>query len=142
MADPLTSAQRSVHMARIKGANTVPEQVVRKILHGQGYRFRLQWKAAPGRPDVAFPGRRRIIFVNGCFWHQHEGCKIAHIPATRSEFWQAKFDRNRLRDARNLAQAAAEGWHALVVWECETRDIFKLAARLSEFVGPVRLGRS
>lgn len=142
LTDPLTSTQRSAHMARIKRANTRPEQIVRKILHEQGYRFRLQWKAAPGRPDVAFPGRRRIIFVHGCFWHQHEGCKLAHVPDTRREFWQAKFNRNRIRDARDLARAEVDGWHTLVVWECETRCTSELAARLRAFVGSVRQDRS
>jgi DNA mismatch endonuclease (patch repair protein) len=125
-------------MGRIKRAHTAPERVVRRVLHSRGYRFRLQWKAAPGRPDVAFPGRRLIIFVHGCFWHQHDGCKLAHVPATRQAFWQAKFDRNRARDARDLGRAEAEGWRVLVVWECETRDEAALAERLRTFVGPVR----
>lgn len=142
VADPLTPAQRSAHMARIKRADTKPELVVRRLLHAAGYRFRLQWKAAPGRPDVAFPGRRKIIFVHGCFWHQHQGCRLGRVPATRTEFWQAKFDRNVARDARDLARAHSDGWEALVVWECETRDVGDLADRLRTFVGPVRQDRS
>jgi DNA mismatch endonuclease, patch repair protein len=126
-------------MARIKRADTKPERVVRSLLHGDGYRFRLQWKAAPGRPDVAFPGRRQIIFVHGCFWHQHGGCKLAHVPETRREFWQAKFDRNRARDARDLGRAVQEGWQPLVVWECETRDQAALRDRLVGFLGPTRM---
>ncbi|RWM21764.1 MAG: DNA mismatch endonuclease Vsr [Mesorhizobium sp.] len=138
MPDRLTSAQRSAHMARIRRAHTKPEMIVRRLLHKLGYRFRLQWKAAPGRPDVAFPGRRCIIFVHGCFWHQHDGCRLAHLPATRRLFWQEKFDRNRARDFRDLERASSQGWHALVIWECETRDEAKLAERLRAFVGPVR----
>jgi DNA mismatch endonuclease (patch repair protein) len=125
-------------MGRIKRANTKPEWIVRRLLHGLGYRFRLQWKPAPGRPDVAFPGRRKIIFVHGCFWHQHEGCQLAHVPATRRSFWEAKFERNRARDARDLGRAEAEGWHSLVVWECETRDVATLANRLVAFVGATK----
>ena len=125
-------------MSRIRRADTKPEWVVRRLLHRLGYRFRLQWKAAPGRPDVAFPGRRRIIFVHGCFWHQHEGCRSATMPSTRRDFWQAKFERNKARDARDLARAEAEGWQALVVWECETRRIEELEARLVGFLGATR----
>ncbi len=125
-------------MGRIRRSNTKPEWIVRRSLHAMGYRFRLQWKAAPGRPDVAFPGRRKIIFVHGCFWHQHQGCKLAHVPATRREFWEAKFARNQVRDARDLARAAAEGWSPLVVWECETRDVPTLSNRLAGFVGPTK----
>ena len=141
MPDRLTYAQRSAHMARIKRAHTKPEMIVRRLLHRLGYRFRLQWKAAPGRPDVAFPGRRSIIFVHGCFWHQHEGCKLAHVPTTRRPFWERKFERNRARDARDLERASSDGWNSLVVWECETRDETKLAERLRAFIGPVSLAR-
>lgn len=138
MADRLTPSQRSAHMARIRRADTKPEWIVRRLLHRAGYRFRLQWRAVPGRPDVAFPARRKAIFVHGCFWHQHEGCRLAHVPATRSEFWEAKFTRNRERDARALARAEAEGWDAVVVWECETRDATGLEERLRRFLGAPR----
>jgi DNA mismatch endonuclease (patch repair protein) len=135
MVDRLTSEQRSAHMARIRRSDTKPEWTVRRLLHRLGYRFRLQWKAAPGRPDIAFPGRRKIIFVHGCFWHQHEGCKLGRLPASRSEFWREKFRRNRERDARNLADAAAEGWQAMVVWECETKDEMAVGKALERFLG-------
>lgn len=138
LPDSLTPLQRSAHMARIKRADTKPELVVRRLLHAVGYRFRLQWKAAPGRPDVAFPGRRRIIYIHGCFWHQHEGCRLSHVPNTRRAFWQEKFDRNRARDARQLEKAEAEGWEALVIWECETRDARLLLERMQAFLGPTR----
>lgn len=139
--DRLTPAQRSAHMGRIRRANTKPEWIVRRLLHRLGYRFRLQWKAAPGRPDVAFPGRRKIIFVHGCFWHQHEGCRRAGIPGTRREFWVQKFERNKARDARDLARAEAEGWSTLVVWECETFDDAMLERRLVGFLGGTRLAQ-
>lgn len=141
MADRLTPAQRSAHMGRIRRADTKPEWIVRRLLHQLGYRFRLQWKGAPGRPDVAFPGRRKAIQVNGCFWHQHEGCRLAHVPGSRGAFWQAKFDRNRARDARDLERAEAEGWSVLVVWECETRDRPELERRLVTFVGATNSSR-
>lgn len=126
-------------MAKIRRADTKPERVVRSLLHAAGYRFRLQWKAAPGRPDVAFPGRRRIIFVHGCFWHRHEGCPRASTPSTRADFWREKFARNRARDARDLAKAEAEGWSVLVIWECETKSA-DLLERLQAFLGPIRVG--
>ena len=134
MADRLTAAQRSLHMGRVRRSDTKPEWTVRRLLHRLGYRFRIQWKAAPGRPDVAFPKRRKIVFVHGCFWHQHESCRLAHVPATRREFWEAKFERNKARDARDLTRAEAEGWEALVIWECETRDEPALTERLTIFL--------
>jgi DNA mismatch endonuclease (patch repair protein) len=127
-------------MGRIRRSNTKPEWTVRRLLHALGYRFRLQWKAAPGRPDVAFPGRRKIIWIHGCFWHQHEGCRLAHVPETRREFWEAKFTRNRLRDARDHQRAIDGGWDPLVIWECETIDVAALEQRLRTFVGPRRYG--
>ena len=136
MSDHLTPAQRSAHMARIKRSNTKPELIIRRLLHRLGYRFRIQWKAAPGRPDVAFPGRKKLVLVHGCFWHQHKGCRLAHVPETRRAFWQEKFDRNRARDARDLARANAEGWDVLTVWECETKDSNELEERLRGFLGP------
>ncbi len=139
--DGFTPQQRSAHMGRIRRADTKPEWLVRRLLHRLGYRFRLQWKAAPGRPDVAFPGRRKIIFVHGCFWHQHEGCRLSHVPATRRDFWEAKFARNQVRDARDLARAEAEGWQPLVVWECETRDLGALEPRLVAFLGATNVTR-
>lgn len=141
MADLLTPAERSAHMARIRRADTKPEWIVRRLLHAAGYRYRLQWKAAPGRPDVAFPGRRKAILVHGCFWHHHEGCRIATMPKTRTDFWKAKFDRNRARDARDLARAVEAGREVLVVWERETKDSVEVGRRLAEFIGPVRAGR-
>lgn len=137
--DRLTPTQRSAHMGRIRRSNTKPELIVRRLLFAMGYRYRLQWRDAPGRPDIAFPGRRKAIYVHGCFWHQHPGCRLSHIPATRPEFWAEKFNRNKDRDARDLARAADAGWDTLVVWECETRDPLNLSSRLREFVGPERM---
>ena len=141
MDPPITEA-RSRLMSRIRRANTRPERIVRSLLHRLGYRFRTQLRGIPGRPDVAFPGRRKGILVHGCFWHQHTGCRHARIPATRQAFWAAKFDRNRERDQRLLVAAEALGWEMLVVWECETRDAAALEARLTAFVGATRVGGS
>jgi DNA mismatch endonuclease (patch repair protein) len=139
MSDRISKAQRSELMARIRRADTKPELIIRRILHGMGYRFRVQLKGVPGRPDLAFTRRRKIIQVHGCFWHAHEGCPWARIPNTRSEFWFAKFARNTERDGR-LAKAAEEaGWQSLVVWECELKDVESLQCRLVDFLGAVRV---
>lgn len=121
-------------MARIGGRDTKPEMVVRRILHGLGYRYRLHARDLPGRPDIVFRGRRKVIFVHGCFWHQHEGCKDANVPKTRTAFWQAKFKGNRERDRASLQALCREGWGTLVVWECETREPDALLKRLTEFL--------
>lgn len=139
MADRITSARRSELMGRIRRADTKPELVIRRMLHGLGYRFRVQLKGVPGRPDLAFTRRRKIIQVHGCFWHFHEGCPSARIPTTRPEFWSAKFARNRERDRRLEAAAAEAGWQSLIVWECELKDIERLQAKLIDFLGPARL---
>lgn len=127
-------------MARIRGRDTRPELSVRRLLHALGYRYRVQWKGVSGRPDIALPGRRKAIFVHGCFWHGHEGCKGAHIPHTRSEYWAAKFERNKARDQRQCLEAIALGWELLVVWECEVApsSLPYLQERLIAFLGPPR----
>ena len=125
-------------MSRIRGRDTKPERLVRSLLQAQGYRFRKNFRGAPGRPDVAFPGRRIAIYIHGCFWHQHPGCPDATMPATRTGFWQAKFESNGKRDARVLAEAEAGGWRTLVLWECELGDSQVLAERLVAFIGPRR----
>jgi DNA mismatch endonuclease (patch repair protein) len=121
MADTLTSQRRSWNMSRIKGRNTGPELRLRSLLHGSGFRFRLHAKALPGRPDIVLPRFRTAIFVHGCFWHRHSGCRNATMPSTRREFWQEKFDGNVNRDARNRADLEAAGWTVLTVWECELK---------------------
>lgn len=135
--DRLSPAERSAHMARIRRADTKPELVVRSLLHRLGYRFRTQFAEVPGRPDVAFPARRKCVQVHGCFWHAH-GCDISRVPKTRTAFWQDKFDRNRERDTRLEAAAAAAGWSTLVVWECEVTNVELLTRRLTDFLGVPR----
>jgi DNA mismatch endonuclease (patch repair protein) len=137
MVDRLSPEARSALMARIRRSDTKPELIVRRLLHGNGYRFRVQFSPVPGRPDVAFPARRKCIQVHGCFWHAH-GCGLSRVPKTRSAFWEEKFARNRERDRRFEDAASAAGWKTLTVWECETGDIAALRDRLVAFLGERR----
>lgn len=125
-------------MARIRRSDTKPEKRVRSLLHGLGYRFRIQLKGVPGRPDVALTRRRVAIMVHGCFWHAH-GCPSSNLPKTRTDFWAAKFAANKARDARLQQAAEADGWRCIVIWECETNDMTTLAARLRDELGPSRM---
>lgn len=135
MVDVFTKAKRSALMARIRGRNTQPELVVRKIAHSLGYRFRLHRRDLPGTPDLVFPGRRSVVFVHGCFWHAHPGCKLAARPKTRPEFWQAKLEGNRRRDEAAIRELRRFGWRVLVVWECQLRKADRLVQRLASFLG-------
>ena len=121
MPDPLTPAQRHVCMSRIRGKDTKPEILVRKGLHARGFRFRLQDRRLPGRPDVVLPKYGVAIMVNGCFWHGHKGCRYATRPKTNEEFWEAKIARNRHRDEVTEAHLEALGWTVITIWECELR---------------------
>lgn len=141
MTDRLTPQQRSDLMRRVGGKDTAPEMIVRRMVHAQGYRYRLHRKGLPGKPDLVFPSRRKAIFVHGCFWHGH-GCKIGRLPKSRPEYWEPKIVRNRERDAAAVAGLAKLGWDALTVWQCETRDGMALAQRLVEFLGPPKNSRS
>lgn len=136
LPDFLTSAERSARMARVGSKNTNPELLVRRLVHGLGYRFRLHRRDLPGRPDLAFPSRRKVIFVNGCFWHGHPGCKRATLPHTRREFWQAKIESNAGRDNRNQAALVGQGWSVLILWECELRNRTAIETRVEAFLGP------
>lgn len=109
-------------MRGIRGSNTQPEMLVRKALHARGFRYRLNAKDLPGRPDIVLPKWKTVIFVHGCFWHAHQGCRYFRIPATRTEFWQQKLAANAARDARQVEQLLATGWRVLVVWECALRN--------------------
>ena len=129
-------ALRRKTMAAIRGKNTKPEMVVRSLLHSLGYRFRLHRKDIPGRPDLAFPARRKVVEVRGCFWHQHPGCPRARLPSTRQDYWHPKLAANVARDERNEATLAGLGWSTLVVWECEMAPLEAMASRLSDFLGP------
>ena len=119
MVDTLDSAKRSWNMSRIRGKDTKPEVAVRKALHAEGFRFRLHVKDLPGKPDIVLPKWRTVIFVHGCFWHRHEGCRDSTTPKTRTDWWQEKFARNMENDARKCEELEKLGWRVLVVWECE-----------------------
>jgi DNA mismatch endonuclease (patch repair protein) len=115
-------------MRAIRSENTTPELRVRRFLHGAGLRYRLYDKRLPGKPDLVFPSRRVALFVHGCFWHQHPGCKDATRPKSHHLYWEAKLDGNSARDARRTAELATLGWQVLVIWECETQNPKKLRA--------------
>lgn len=138
--DRVSPDVRSRNMSRIRGKDTKPEIQVRRILHSLGYRFRLHAPSLPGKPDIAFSRRRKVVFVHGCFWHQHPGCPRAATPASRTDFWRQKFDTNCERDRCVESALVAQGWEVFVVWECETRRSDELRQRLMEFLGPVRMG--
>lgn len=120
-------------MQSVKSRNTGPELIVRRLLHGMGYRYRLHRKDLPGRPDIALISRRKAIFVHGCFWHGH-GCPKGRLPKSRLEYWGKKLDENKKRDRTKQEQLHSQGWRVLVIWQCETRDLGTLATRLQDFV--------
>lgn len=132
--DRLTAQRRSWLMSRVKSKNTKPELVVRRLVFGMNYRYRLHAKNLPGHPDLVFPGRKKAIFVNGCFWHGHFGCRYGRLPKSRVEYWQAKIEQNQARDRENTALLEADGWQVLTVWQCELKNIETLANRLNEFI--------
>ena len=119
--DVVDAAVRSQMMAGIKGKNTKPEMLVRRCLSSSGLRYRLHRRDLPGAPDIALPNAKVAILVHGCFWHVHQGCRLAAVPATRPEFWKAKLQANAERDEGAVAMLAMLGWRVLVVWECATR---------------------
>ena len=125
---------RSANMRAIRSKGMKPELAVRSLVHRLGFRFRLHREDLPGKPDLVFGPRRRVIFVHGCFWHRHT-CKAAHDPKSNRGYWAPKLERNRRRDEQNLAALKAAGWLALIVWECETLDETELAKRIRKFLG-------
>lgn len=122
MVDVVAPVDRSRMMAGIKGKHSQPELLVRRLLFASGYRFRLHRRDLPGTPDIVMPGRKIAIFVHGCFWHFHQGCRFAKMPSTRPEFWKAKLEANVERDRRSIEKLQAIGWRVLCVWECTLRD--------------------
>jgi DNA mismatch endonuclease (patch repair protein) len=133
--DNLSTERRSANMRAVRSRNTQPEKLVRRVSHGLGYRFRLHVSSLPGRPDLVFPGRRKVIFVHGCFWHHHNCKHGSQTPKTNTAFWETKIAGNVRRDAENTKRLKREGWRCLVVWECETKRQDKLASRLRRFLG-------
>lgn len=144
MADTLTPTQRSERMSRIRGKDTRPELVLRRAVHASGLRYRLHVRRIPGSPDLVFPKYGAVVFVHGCFWHQHAGCKSAHIPKSNSKFWDLKFKLNKERDRRNARELRVVGWRVAVVWECQVADAAstgRTVARVHKFLtGDMRAG--
>jgi DNA mismatch endonuclease (patch repair protein) len=122
LVDRLPAERRSWLMSRVKSKNTSPELRVRRVAHSLGLRFRLHREDLPGRPDLVFPRHKVAVFVHGCFWHRHPGCRKASMPKSRTEYWQRKFDANVSRDATAERELPRLGWRVLIFWECETRD--------------------
>lgn len=122
-------------MKRITSKNTKPEMLVRSVAHGLGYRYRLHGKELPGKPDLVFRSRKSIIFVHGCFWHQHTGCPEGRLPKSRNQYWIPKLNRNIERDQIHLDSLRALGWRVLTIWECELKDTSTVASRIRRFLG-------
>lgn len=125
MADVHEPKTRSYNMSQISGKDTKPEMIVRKYLHANGFRYRLHVKDLPGKPDLVLPKYNSVIFVHGCFWHAHEGCKYFKIPETRTKWWKKKLYGNKKRDEKNIEELKEMGWNVIVIWECELKPYKK-----------------
>ncbi|WP_192255592.1 very short patch repair endonuclease [Mesorhizobium caraganae] len=126
--------RRSAIMRAVKSRDTKPELVVRRLAHKAGFRYRLHRKDLPGKPDLVFAGRRKAIFVHGCFWHGHDCARGDRMPTQNRDYWSAKIQRNRARDTKNVRLLEADGWSVLVVWECELKDRASLSSRVESFL--------
>ena len=136
MADTLTKKERSERMSRVRGRDTKPEMIVRRLVHRLGFRYRLHDRRLPGAPDLVFKARRKAIFIHGCFWHRHSdpACKLARMPKSKLDFWRPKLESNRQRDLRNQSELDAIGWKYLIVWECELGHREQLENKLLAFL--------
>jgi len=132
--DILTKQQRSRCMSAIRNKDTKPEMLVRRLVHSLGYRYRLHSGKLPGRPDLVFTSRRKVIFVHGCFWHRHFCKKGKSTPSVREDFWREKLTENRIRDRKNQRALKRLGWQSLIIWECQTKKPEKLIKRIVEFL--------
>lgn len=132
--DTLTRVQRSKRMALIRGKDTKPELLVRQIARSCGYRFRLHASDLPGKPDLVFTKRRKVIFIHGCFWHRHPGCALARLPKSKLDFWLPKLTENRRRDLRNIARLRKQNWNVSVIWECQLKKPLALERRIRNFL--------
>ena len=137
MADNLSAERRSANMRRIRSKDTRPEIALRRLIHGLGYRFRLHRTNLPGKPDIVFPSRRKVIFVHGCFWHQHQGCREGRAPGSRLEYWGPKLRRNQERDAASQVSLKGQGWRCLTVWECELENATAVERKVRQFLGGI-----
>ncbi len=132
--DVVDKVKRSAVMRAVKSKDTGVEMVVRRLLHAAGFRYRLHRKDLPGKPDLVFVSRRKVLFIHGCFWHQHPGCRAADRPSSNTVYWNAKLERNQARDAKNVRELEAAGWRVGIVWECQTRDKAALLTDLTRFL--------
>jgi DNA mismatch endonuclease, patch repair protein len=132
--DSVSPARRSEIMGRVRSRDTKPEMQVRRLIHAMGYRYRLHAKDLPGKPDLVFRPRRKLVFVHGCFWHRHPGCALARLPKSREEFWLTKLEANRQRDAKTELALREMNWSVLTIWECELSDIAKLKNKIKDFL--------
>lgn len=134
MTDTLSPEERSERMSRVRNKDSIPEMKLRRLVHGLGYRYRLHVGKLPGKPDLVFPGRRSVIFMHGCFWHRHPGCKLARLPKSKLDFWVEKLEANKQRDITHQKQLRELGWRVLVIWECEMADLETVSLRVKEFL--------
>lgn len=132
MTDIFSKEKRSQVMARVKSNDTKPEMLVRRFLHARGFRYGLHNKKLPGSPDIVLRRYKTVIFVHGCYWHGHEGCKYSHLPQSNTEFWEAKILRNRERDAANVEALQAKGWNVIQIWECDLKTKDRRERTLAE----------
>lgn len=132
--DSVSPARRSEIMGRVRSRDTVPEMLVRRLTHALGYRYRLHDKNLPGKPDLVFRSRRKVIFVQGCFWHRHPGCALARPPKSREDFWLPKLEANHQRDLKAETALQEKGWAVLTIWECELGDTDKLKDKIKGFL--------
>jgi DNA mismatch endonuclease, patch repair protein len=133
--DSISPLRRSENMSRIRSSGTRPEMRVRSLLHGLGYRYALHRRNLPGVPDIVFPSRMKIIFVQGCFWHQHKGCIDGRLPKSRVSYWKPKLQRNVERDRANISKLRRAGWSVMMIWECDTNKPGLLLGRMARFLG-------
>jgi len=134
LADTLSPQERSKRMSLIRDTGTTPEMKLRRLVHGMGFRYRLHVRDLPGKPDLVFPSRRAVIFMHGCFWHRHEGCRLARLPKSNLDFWGPKLEANRKRDSRNQGRLKDLGWRVLIVWECQMMDVGRVSVLVREFL--------
>jgi DNA mismatch endonuclease (patch repair protein) len=136
MPDTLNQNERSARMALIRCKDTQPEMVVRRLVHGMGYRYKLHDRSLLGKPDLVFPVRKKIILVHGCFWHRHsiKTCRLARLPKSRLEFWKPKLEANRLRDTKIRRELTKEGWQVLTIWECQLANTNLIVKRIESFL--------
>lgn len=136
MADKLSKERRSENMRKIRSKDMKPEMAVRKLVHSLGYRYRLHGKNLHGKPDLVFASRKKVIFVNGCFWHQHtaDSCLISRLPKSNQDFWLPKLQRTQQRDKEHLTNLKKDGWEVLVIWECQIKDLNAVKKKIIKFL--------